>query len=163
MTLASLFSFARQAFPFYLWFNLFLLFGFAYNRLACYVIRDWPSVTGTVTSSSVSHHPRVGGRGAHSSSSALVIYSYEVNGEPYTNQRIAPGLNISGSEADLVRRFPVGAQVAVYYYPASPSISFLSKKSLIEPYLLTYFLLGNLLMPLIVLFVNFMKGTFFKF
>lgn len=163
MTLTNILPFLREAFVFYLWFNLFLLFGFTVNRLACYYIRDWPSVTGIVTRSGISRRTRAGSQGPRYSSSALVVYTYEVNGEPHTNQRIAPGFDISGSEADMVRRFPVGAQVAVYYDPKAPGVSFLSKKSLIEPYLLTYFILGNLFMPLIVLFVNFMKATFFNF
>jgi hypothetical protein len=163
MTLTSILPFLREAFVFYLWFNLFLLFGFAFNRFAGYLVRDWPSVTGTVTSSSVPRRTRAGSHGARSSSAALIIYTYEVNGETYTNQSIAPGFSISGSEADMVKRFPVGAQVSVYHSPTSPSISFLSKRSLIEPYLLTYFIVGNLLMPFIALFIHWMKSTFFNF
>lgn len=161
MNFAAVLSFVRQCVPYYLGVNAFLLFGFAYNRFASYLVRDFLSVTGTVTRSGVFRHVRMGSHDSPSRSAPLIVYTYEVNGETYTNQRIAPGFGISGYAADMVKRFPVGSSVTVYYMPGSPAVSFLSKSSLIEPYLRTYFIIGNLLMPLIVLMVHFFKTSMF--
>ncbi len=165
MNTAAFLSILQQSVPYYVVFNLFVLFVFAYNRFAYYLVRDWPSVTGTVTSAGIDPDPQMRNSGA-SNLSPIITYTYEVNGEKYTNQRIAPGGYISypGYARGILKRYPAGSQVTVYYDPDLPSVAFLSKRPVTMGYL-TFFILGNLLIPFIVMFGNFVwqwRKTFFQ-
>ncbi len=83
MNTAAFLSILQQSVPYYVVFNLFVLLVFAYNRFACYLVRDWPSVTGTVTSAGIDPDPQMRNSGA-SNLSPIITYTYEVNGEKYT-------------------------------------------------------------------------------
>jgi hypothetical protein len=92
-------------------------------------ISKWPSVRGTVLSSRV--ELRESGEGGVMEHPA-VVYSYEVKGETYKGERIAPGPSLSGSGAkQVVARYPAGNQVNVYYNPKDPSDSVLERKATI--------------------------------
>ena len=157
MNFATILPILHQSISYYIWFNVIMFFAVAYNRFGCYVISDYPSVTGTVTESRVGYNTHLMER--PSTATPYVGYVYEVNGEKYTNQRISPGLDMNDGSyiRDMLRRFPVGSAVMVYYNPDLPTLSFLSKKPLLEPYLWRYIILGNLFMPFIVMAVNFAK------
>ncbi len=158
MNIAAFLSILQQSVSYYVFFNLAMLFVFAYNLFAAYLVHDWPSVTGTVTSAGIDRDPRMRDSGA-SNLSPLIAYTYEVNGEKYIGQRIAPGGSVSypGYARGILKRYPAGSQVTVYYNPDLPSMAFLSKR---PGSVLFFFILGNLLIPFIVMFGNFWVKTF---
>ncbi len=84
--------------------------------------QSWPSTTGTVLMSSVQW-----GSGSHSGSSyPVVVYQYTVNGQSYQSQTIKAGeqylnVRVMGQAQATVARYPIGANVTVYYNPANPA------------------------------------------
>ena len=88
--------------------------------------RSWPSVQGTITTSRV-EWALFPGRGSSNYSRILILtYSYAVDGQPYTGKRIAiapSGWFSLGGPAQLHAKYPQGAQVAVFYDPAKPSLA----------------------------------------
>ena len=88
--------------------------------------RSWPSVQGTITTSRV-EMALFSGTGASRFKPILMLsYSYAVDGRPYTGKRIAmapSGWFSVGTPAQLHAKYPQGAQVAVFYSPAKPSLA----------------------------------------
>ena len=106
---------------------------FIYKRsqqsgVARQMTQTWPSATGTVLMSSVQW-----GSGSHSGTSyPVVVYQYEVNGKTYQSQNIKAGerflnVRVMGQAQATVARYPIGANVTVYYNPANPAESALEK------------------------------------
>jgi hypothetical protein len=63
------------------------------------------------------------------SNQPLVEYEYTVGGKKYRCSRIDVGEMISGSELETVlSRYPIGAEVTVYYDPADPSKALLERE-----------------------------------
>jgi len=90
--------------------------------------QSWTSTMGTVLMSSV--QSRRSGRSI--SVYPVVVYRYEVDGKPYQGQTIRAGeqffnVRIIGQAQETVNRYPVGAQVMVYYDPANPAESALER------------------------------------
>ena len=87
--------------------------------------QDWPSTKGLVLVSEVRDE------GGESGWRAQVVYRYEVGGRVYENSRIAVAVEYGrqGFQAhqQLAARFPLGAQVVVYYNPQNPSDAALIK------------------------------------
>ena len=99
--------------------------------------KDWPSVLGTIISSSLKkeHRARIA-QGNHTEWYDLTIphikYTYTVNGTIHENSRIGYGdytRRTDGFGKKLMGRFPHGASVPVYYNPANTNESVLEKKS----------------------------------
>ena len=90
--------------------------------------QSWPGTLGTVLMSSVqSKHT-----GRSNSIYPVVVYQYEVNGKSYQSQTIKAGeqffnIRIMGEAQATVARYPIGAQVMVYYNPANPAESALER------------------------------------
>lgn len=90
--------------------------------------QSWPSTPGTVLMSSVQW-----GSGSHSGSSyPVVVYQYSVNGQSYQSQTIKAGeqylnVRVMGQAQATVARYPIGANVTVYYNPANPAESALER------------------------------------
>ena len=90
--------------------------------------QDWSNTLGTVTMSTVQVR-----RSARSRSEIpVVVYQYQVNGQAYTGQTIKAGeqyfsVRLYGDAQKTIERYPVGAQVMVYYNPANPSESALER------------------------------------
>ena len=60
----------------------------------------------------------------------VVLYSYQVGGQAYQGLKIAPGPEVGGTGAGkIVGRYPVGAQVMVFYNPQKPSDTALETKA----------------------------------
>jgi len=79
----------------------------------------YPQAAGVIVQSRVYYY-----QADHSRSRAIVEYAYEVNGLRYTSRRYK---FLSDKPAgDIVARFPVGAQVPVFYNPQDPSLAVLS-------------------------------------
>ncbi len=90
--------------------------------------QTWSSTMGTVITSTVQVK-----RGYKSRSEIpVVVYQYQVNGTPYVGKIIKAGeqyfsVRIYGDAQKTVARYPVGAQVMVYYNPANPAESALER------------------------------------
>jgi hypothetical protein len=90
--------------------------------------QTWLSTTGTVLMSSV--QSRTSGR-SHSTY-PVVVYQYAVNGQNYQSQTIKAGeqflnVRVFGQAQATVARYPIGANVTVYYDPANPAESALER------------------------------------
>ncbi|MEP0806674.1 MAG: DUF3592 domain-containing protein [Chloroflexota bacterium] len=86
---------------------------------------NWSSTLGTVTYSGIEWR-----RGSKGSSVAypVVRYTYQFMGNSYEGNAIAPGPRVGGTGArKVVERYPVGAQVMVYYDPNNPSDAVLER------------------------------------
>jgi hypothetical protein len=85
----------------------------------------WPSTMGTVTLSTIQR--RRNSKGG-STSYPIVHYAYQVMGQPYQRDKVMPGPDVGGSGAHkVVARYPIGAQVMVYYNPDKPSEALLER------------------------------------
>ena len=90
--------------------------------------QTWPGTMGTVLSSSVQSRRS----GNSTSTYPVVIYQYQVSGQTYQGQTIKAGeqffsVRIMGDAQATVARYPIGAQVMVYYNPADPKESALER------------------------------------
>ncbi len=90
--------------------------------------QSWLSTIGTVLMSSVQSRRS----GNSTSTFPVVVYQYEVNGKTYQNQTIKAGeqfmnVRILGQADATVGRYPIGANVTVYYNPANPAESALER------------------------------------
>ena len=90
--------------------------------------QSWPSTAGRVLMSSVqSSHS-----GSSHSTYPVVVYQYEVHGKTYQSQTIKAGeqylnVRVMGQAQATVARYPIGADVTVYYNPANPAESALER------------------------------------
>lgn len=90
-------------------------------------VSQWPSTMGTVTMSTIEQRS--------SSDSGytdypVVQYSYQVGGQAFQSYKLAPGPEVGGTGArKVVDRYPVGAQVMVFYNPENPSEAVLERKA----------------------------------
>jgi len=108
--------------------------------------RGWPQADGMVTLSKL-HTSRASQIGKKSSSTryrAEIAYAYNVGGQEYKGYRINVAdiatkegrgrVKVSGgtfgydTDKDIVKRFPLGKRVKVYYNPSDPSVSALENK-----------------------------------
>lgn len=82
----------------------------------------WPQSTGSILASSVAS-----GGSARKWYEARISYRYEVASQVYSGNTIsyAGGTTSQAVAQDLVRAFPVGASVPVFYDPANPSRAYL--------------------------------------
>jgi len=90
--------------------------------------QSWQSTMGTVLSSSVQSRRS----GNSTSTYPVVVYQYQVNGQMHQSQTIKAGeqffnVRIIGEAQATSARYPVGAQVLVYYNPANPKESALER------------------------------------
>ena len=90
--------------------------------------QSWPGTMGTVTMSTIQIQHTSRSR----SEIPVVGYQYQVNGQTYTGGTIKAGeqffnVRVMGDAQKTIARYPVGAQVMVYYNPANPSESALER------------------------------------
>ena len=91
--------------------------------------QSWVNTMGVVTMSTL----QIRRSGNNSRSEVPVVgYQYQVNGQTYTGGTIRAGeqyfnFRVWGEARKVVERYPVGAQVMVYYNPANPAESALEK------------------------------------
>jgi hypothetical protein len=131
---------------------LFLLFG---GGMALFGGRDmlrardslkWPTAPGTVTASSVgtsTDETRSRGKTRRStSSSALIVYRYEVDGVTHHGSRVAygdHGSNHPSHARKIVDRYPVGKIVTVYHMPGNPGECLLEPGLKLQAWVITGF------------------------
>ena len=90
--------------------------------------QDWPGTMGVVTMSTI----QIRHNGRSRSEIPIVGYQYDVNGQTYTNGTIKAGeqffsVRLYGDAQKTIQRYPVGAQVMVYYNPTNPAESALER------------------------------------
>jgi hypothetical protein len=96
-----------------------LYFVHGWQRLTAGRSKSWPSVVGTITSSSLEKtNPK-----SNMSYVAAVRYSYRVGGEDYASDRIfwGPREGREKQMADLIAVYPTGKDVWVQYDPQNPA------------------------------------------
>lgn len=94
----------------------------------------WPSVDGSVLNASIDRESRRSGSGSSSTTSPIwrpiVSYEYAVDGTRHEGQRISYGEYATGeivAAEEVVKRYPLGAVVRVYYSPDDP------RQAVLEP------------------------------
>lgn len=98
---------------------------FMRRRMA--VVSTWPSTMGTVINSFL--EARSSSEGG-TTNYPVVQYSYQVSGQTYQSSKRAPGMEVGGTGAgSVVAKYPVGAQVVVFYDPQNPSDAVLERKA----------------------------------
>lgn len=90
--------------------------------------KDWSSTMGVITMSTI----QIKRTNRSRSEVPVVMYQYQVSGNPYTGRRIKAGeqyfnVNLMGDAQKTIARYPVGAEVMVYYDPADPRESALER------------------------------------
>ena len=90
--------------------------------------QSWASTMGVVTMSTI----QVKHTGRSRSEVPVVGYQYQVGGQSYTGGTIKAGeqyfsVRLYGDAQKTIERYPVGAQVMVYYNPANPAESALER------------------------------------
>lgn len=115
----------------------FVLFTIAGSVFGLYGIRDgfraytstgWPSVKGEVIASEVEKRRNGNSKTYSYTYFALVTYTFSIDGEPRTQNRLSYG-NVGKGEpehaTEVASAYPVGKQVTVYYMESNPEISVL--------------------------------------
>ena len=98
---------------------------FMRRRMA--TVSQWPSTMGSVIASRLEQ--RSSSEGGYTNY-PVVQYSYQVGGQAYQSYKLAPGPVVGGTGAGkVVARYPVGAQVMVFYNPQNPSDAVLETKA----------------------------------
>jgi len=104
-----------------------------------YASVNWPTTTGTITSSGVA--------GISDECSPSIWYKYSVNGKEYVNKEITTqqwneSMHKHHAE-EIVAEYPVGSTVKVYFQEKNPSISYLVIGVSVTNWVLSiFFLLG---------------------
>ena len=93
--------------------------------------KGWPTTNGTVLSSEVDIRPYDKKRKQNNPAKyPKVVYSFDVNGEHFESSQIScndHGDSNSSHASGIVKRYPVGKKVTVYFSPKNP------KRALLEP------------------------------
>ena len=98
---------------------------FMCRRMA--TVSKWPSTMGTVNASYLERRSSSEGG---STNYPVVQYSYQIGGQTYQGSKLAPGPEVGGTGAGkVVDRYPVGAQVMVFYNPENPSDAVLERQA----------------------------------
>jgi hypothetical protein len=93
---------------------------------------DWPTVQGKVRSAEVLRETKRDTSSSTRRESTTyrpdIVYDYEVNGTPYSGNRVGV-LHVGSSNPrkaeDVVARYPVGSEVTVFYDPSDPQTAVL--------------------------------------
>jgi hypothetical protein len=96
-----------------------------YSMLRGQKSRSWPSVTGSVLSSSISEHESTDDDGSSTTNYGVsLLYSYSVGGQEFqgTRRTFTDVKTNSRSRAEkILAMYPQGGSVTVYYDPQKPS------------------------------------------
>lgn len=107
---------------------------------------NWPTTMGVIEESQVKTH-----RGDDSTTySPYVLFRYEVDGQEIRSDMVYMGANFSSNNRSahqkVVTKYPVGAEVKVYYKPDDPFIAILEPGTTYMgyfPLVLSYIFLGS--------------------
>ncbi len=106
---------------------------------------DWTETTGTILESHVETQDGIKGR---THPDASVTYEYAVDGRIHRSDRVRWGAP-DDTPKELVRAYPKGAQVSVYYDPKAPERAVLRQGATRDttvwgPLLVGFFLIGSI-------------------
>ena len=91
-------------------------------------VSGWPSTQGVVMSSTIETRP--GGDDGGHLYYPVIKYSYQVGGQAFQGNRIAPGPELGGMGARrVVARYSQGVPVTVFYNPQNPADAVLEKRA----------------------------------
>jgi hypothetical protein len=108
--------------------NALLLALIFYTQRKAERARRWPSTNGLIMSSSV--ESPAGRPDQAPAQYPAVSYAYQVGGQAFQGERIAPGPETSGSDAHRrAAPYIAGAAVTVFYNPQNPAESVLEQKA----------------------------------
>jgi hypothetical protein len=82
---------------------------------------SWPATQGTILSSVLEDR-------GEDAPDAKIRYSYEVAGQVFESSNISYGGHWSSQDRDLVAKYPIGAQVSVYFDPSKPARAALERE-----------------------------------
>jgi hypothetical protein len=102
------------------------------NRRRERASRHWPTAEGVVIAAATMTAPNPGRNLSKELFWPQVTYAYQVGGQHYTAQRIAwheRPFQSGGEALKFIARYPVEAQVPVYYNPANPALAVLNPDS----------------------------------
>jgi len=119
------------------------------------VSRSWPCVDGTIMHASVRTTDSQSDGKSTRMYSADIQYRYEVNGKLYFCRKVSLGDHSSSSSsgmAKLVRKYPAGKRLPVYYNPAIPSEALLEPGVVFISYIPFAFGIISVVAGLLVLF-----------
>jgi len=118
-----------------------LVFGLVLGGVGVYRYRigkessQWPSVQGKITYA----HAQSSRTNKRNQYLPSVNYTYNINGKNYTGTRITASdeyqKTLIGAQ-NILKAYPVGAQVSVYYDPANPTVSLLERGTAKNVYVL---------------------------
>ena len=98
--------------------------GGGYFVYSAWQSRSWPTVEGQITDSKVERERSIGDADEDAQYKAVVKYSFTLNGQEYTGERVAFGIGTSNRSADarkIVNQYPSGQTVEIHYNPIDPS------------------------------------------
>ena len=83
---------------------------------------SWPFINGRIIESELRH--------TIDETSAHIVYEYNITGKNHKSSQVSyAGMSNASAEREaLVSRYPVGAEVSVYYDPTNPSLAVLDNK-----------------------------------
>jgi hypothetical protein len=114
--------------------GIFLIYRSVQSRKKAEASQGWPSTAGQISESRVDHSTHTDTDGDSSDSyTPYVEYTYQVAGQTYTGHEITFGFKQGFGNASkaqtVVGKYPVGAQVSVYYDPADPQQAVLERQA----------------------------------
>ncbi len=114
--------------------GIFLIYRSVQSRKTAEASQGWPSTAGQINESRVAHSTHTDTDGDSSDSyTPYVEYTYQVAGQDYTGKDLSFGFkqgygNASKAQA-MLAKYPVGAQVNVYYDPVDPQKAVLERQA----------------------------------
>ena len=114
--------------------GIFLIVRSMQSRKKAEASQGWPSTAGQISESRVAHSTHTDTEGDSTDSyTPYIEYTYQVAGQDYTGRDLTFGFtqgygNASKAQA-ILAKYPVGAQVNVYYDPAEPQKAVLERQA----------------------------------
>ena len=114
--------------------GIFLIYRSVQSRKRAEASQGWPSTVGQISEARVAHSVHTDTDGDSSDSyTPYVTYTYQVAGQEYTGRDVTFGFKQGYSNASkaqaVVGKYPLGAQVSVYYDPADPQKAVLERQA----------------------------------
>ena len=109
-------------------FPIIILIALGVKLRELFEARRWPETTGKVVASRVTSLQKGSGSDSRVTNQPLVRYEYTVGGQTYLCSRVSVAEEVDGAELRaILKRYPVGHAVTVYYDPASPERALLER------------------------------------
>lgn len=109
-----------------------VFFSFLFQLYQVKKSHEWPSADGIITESRIKDSLGFGSKGGKATTTYYpsIRYEYMVDGIKYKGSRISIGILSNGkfkSAKSCIKKYPVGKQVKVYYFPMIRRISLLER------------------------------------